>query len=361
MILTNLKLKNFRNYSISEVDFSSGLNMIYGENASGKTNLVESVYFLSSGRSFRTNIVSELIKNDENIGTIEGKIIRGKNSHKIRAVIEKEKRHFFLNGREIKKVSELAKMLNVLVFTPTDVHFFKESPRVRRNYLDINLGKMFPAYLEALTRYNKLLQERNELLKKKVIDDIQKDTIEEMMCEESYTIYRYRKEFIKKLEPIVEKVVKAIHGDAKRIHLTYLFEIDEEDKGTYVCELKKALNRALESDLKYRATSIGIHREDFVTELNGRKIAAFGSQGEKRMTALALKVAPYFLIEERENKPIIVLDDVMSELDEEHIRKLLAFFSKFEQVFITGTKIEKSDASFYEVSKQNIRRVDYGR
>lgn len=363
MIITSLKLSNFRNYDGISVNFNKGLNFIYGENSSGKTNLVEAIYYLSLARSFRTNTNLDMIKSGCEYATIEAIIEKGENQKKkIHSVVMKNSRNLSVNGKEIKKLSELTDIANVLIFEPRDVNLFKENPKARRNYLDTHLSKMSHLYLQSMSMYNKLLSERNEVLKKEKIDKVLLQTIEEMMMEVSFKIYQMRSKFLNHLEIIVNKVLKSISSKNRIVCLKYQHIVEGETKEQYQECFKTAFKKALESDLRYKTTTIGVHREDFLTALNNQNIVSFGSQGEKRMVALALKIAPYFLIQKQEERPIVVLDDVLSELDDEHVMRLLNFFEKFEQVFITGTKIVKCSASYYEVANQNItRRTNYGR
>lgn len=360
MIIKSLRLKNFRNYESVAIEFAKGLNIICGQNGAGKTNLVEAIHYLSLARSFRTNENSDLIAHDKESATIEAVVIEGVSEKNIKIVINGEKRQVSVGRREIKKLSELTELADVIVFEPRDVNLFQATPKNRRTFIDVHLSKNSRVYLRAITRYEKLHNERNEILKNATPDLIHLDVVTDMLIEESEKIVNSRQEYLTKLEPMVNRVIKAISPKTRKVVLEYQPFIAANEK-QFIEAAKNAFKKSLENDLRKKVTNIGIHREDFSTTLNGHNIALFGSQGEKRMVALALKVAPYFLIEDKDKRPIIVLDDALSELDQEHARHLLEFFMKFEQVFITGTKIEENNASFYEVVDRNIvRRLSHG-
>ncbi len=361
MIIETLKLKNFRNYETVEMTFTKGLNFICGLNGAGKTNIVEAIHYLSLARSFRSQNSNDLIRYGESFGAIEANIKRDTQSHNVRIVISEDKRSISINQKEIKKISELSEIVNVIVFEPRDVGIFQAIPKIRRNYMDVSIAKNSRIYLQVMSDYEKLLAERNEILKSNQVNREHLDIVTQQMIELSYEIVTHRAKFIKDLEPTINKVIKNISEKQRVIALTYNSFVEANSKAQFLESAKNAFAKALENDLKRRVTTIGVHREDFSTALNNKNLAAFGSQGEKRISALALKVAPYFLVGDKENRPIVVLDDVLSELDEEHAERLLKFFEKFEQVFITGTKIEITNASTYEVLDRNVRRISYGR
>lgn len=350
MLVKSLTLKNFRNHSYLTYDFSNGLNLITGPNAAGKTNIVEAIHYLSLARSFRGCDDEDLIYKGKDKAEILATIQEGELYRKIRVVITKDGRKVFLNNKPILKLSELAKTTNVIIFEPKDVMLFRGSPKVRREFLDVNLSKKSTPYFDYMSRYEKVLKERNELLKQDKIDPILLETTTEMLVKLSGPIVSYREMYLKDINDILIKLTRAFTGESARVEVIYkpFVTYDANFENT----AKEAFKRALENDLHRKATSIGVHREDFSIALNGRDIATFGSQGENRMVALALKLAPYFLIEDRDKRPIVVLDDVMSELDQSHRLKLITFLKKLEQVFITATRIEVSGAASYQIKKK---------
>lgn len=354
MIVKNLVLRNFRNYDFAKVEFDPKLNIIVGKNAAGKTNIVEAIYFLSLARSFRTSEYGELIKNKRQYSEIEARVEQDTINKDIVALMTSSSKKFTCNDKPVKKLSDLSQLINVIVFEPKDTLMFSDSPLVRRNYLNINLSKKSPIYLENLMVFEKLLKERNAILKSDEVDKLQLDVVTEQMIAVEETICRYRAAYISEINNILSRLITKLKGKEEKAELVYLPFIKLDDKFKNSCARAYAHN--VESDIKHKATQLGIHREDMKMILNGKDIALQGSQGENRIAVIALKLAPYFLIEEKEKKPIIILDDVMSELDEEHKQRLLTFVKGLEQVFITATKTNITDAAIFEVSEHIITR-----
>jgi len=351
MIVRTIRLRNFRNHNYLTYDFHEGLNIITGPNGSGKTNIVEAIYYLSLARSFRTNEDNNLIGYGKNDAQIEAIVQEGKIKRTIKVVFTRDSRKVFINDKAVRKISDLAKITNVLVFEPKDVMLFKGLPKARRNFLDINISKKSEPYLEYITRYEKVLKERNEILKQDKVNEELLSITTELLIKLSGPIVSYRQMYVKDINDILNKITRALTGENNKIEVIYkpfvTYNQDFEDNA------KEAFEKTKESDIKHKVTSIGIQREDFSVLYNGKDIAEHGSQGENRIVALALKLSPYFLIEDKEKRPVIALDDVMSELDQSHRLKLINFLKKFEQVFITATKLEIDGASHYKLNKRN--------
>ena len=354
MIISKLILRNFRNYERLEVRFDPKLNVIVGDNAAGKTNIVEAIHFLSLARSFRTSETSELIKNECQFATIEAKVEEDTIHKNIVAILTPSSKKITCNKKPVRKLSELSSLINVIVFEPKDALMFSDSPLVRRNFLDINLSKKSPIYLENLMSFDKLLKERNSLLKEDKVDEVQLDIVTSQLINVEETLCKYRQAYVSEINNILSKIIVNIKGSKEEAHLEYypFIKVDADFRENAT----RAYERIRESDIKHKVTQIGIHREDMKMILNGKDISTHGSQGENRIAVIALKLSPYFLIEDRDKKPIIVLDDVMSELDKTHQDRLVEFLKKFEQVFITSTKLNVKNASVYEVKKANITR-----
>ena len=354
MIVKTLILRNFRNYDYAKVEFDPKLNVIVGENATGKTNLVEAIYFLSLARSFRTSETIDLIKNNRQYSEIEAEVEQDTIKKDIVALMTSSSKKFSCNGKTIRKISDLSKLINVIVFEPKDTLMFSDSPLVRRNFLDINLSKKSPIYLENLMMFEKLLRERNAILKNDIIDKIQLKVVTEQMIDVEEIICKYRAAYISEINKVLSKLITKLKGENEVAELVYMPFIKLDDNFKLQCT--RAYERNEESDARHKMTQIGIHREDMKMILNSKNISEQGSQGENRIAVIALKIAPYYLIEEQEKKPIVILDDVMSELDDEHKRRLITFVKDLEQVFITTTKTNIKDASIFEVSNHNISR-----
>ena len=355
MIVTKLTLKNFRNYDDLQLEFSPGLNIIVGDNASGKTNIVEAIQFLSLARSFRTSNISDLIKKRREFATIDVIVEQDTIKKDIVALLAQNSKKITINGKPIAKISELAKSINVIIFEPEDTSMFKKPPSVRREFFDINISKKYPLYLDSLIVYNKLLKERNLLLKEENVDMLQLDVVTSRMVKVEKEIITYRKKYVDEINSQLSRIISIIRGEdyKAKIHYYPFMEIDED----FEAKALDAYQDTLEQDLAHKVTSIGVQRDIYQLYLNGNDISKNGSQGENRIAAIALKVAPYF-ISENSGHPIVVLDDVMSELDNDHKERLIAFLREIEQVFITSTSTDIVDASIYEVTKEQkvIRR-----
>ena len=346
MLVKSLTLKNFRNHSFVTYDFQPGMNILTGLNAAGKTNIVEAINYLSIAKSFRTDEEKELIQDSKSTAEINAVCSEGNINRKIKIVITREGRSISINGKPATR-SGLIRYINILLFEPRDVLLFRGSPKNRRSFLDVNLAKKSQPYLDYLSRYNKVLKERNDILKSDNVDPVLLEATTEMLAKLSGPIVSYRQLYVKDINDILIKITRALTGVQGKLEVIYKPFIDYDDD--FQKKALEAFKRAEERDLHQKATSIGVHREDFSICLNGRDIGQFGSQGENRIVAIALKLAPYFLIEDKDKKPVVVLDDVMSELDEAHGERLIKFLKKFEQVFITATSLNVADAAQYQI------------
>ncbi|MGI5881377.1 MAG: DNA replication/repair protein RecF [Syntrophomonadaceae bacterium] len=357
MWIEKLTLRDFRNYAHLNLSFRPGVNVLSGPNGSGKTNIVEAIFYLVFANSFRTNEDIDLIRDNHPIAYIEGIFQKGKNEQKVQIELQPSGRKIALNGRGLRRLSELNSVGNALVFTPKDVFFFDDAPRLRRRYLDTNISKNANYYLRTLVVGEKALKERNRLLKQKEPDRTHLAIITKKLIEASEIIVNYRAEYLEKIQKSFDYVLGEISSGIPPIKLNYSPFVSLGPK--WKERAQKAYDRLLETDLEQRSTSIGYQREDFTAEIDGKEITTSASQGQKRLIAMALKLAPYFLIEDEEKKPIIFLDDGLSELDEKHRDKLLKFLTNLNQTFITVTKYAESAAIHYAIdNRQNVTRKD---
>ena len=343
MLVRKISLSDFRNHENKTFEFADGINVIVGPNAIGKTNIVESIYYLSLARSFRGVEDFDLIERGKESASISADIEEGKIKRNVRILITKKGHQVLVNGKKVSRISELSKCVNVLLFEPKDVMLFRGLPKDRRKFLDISLSKQYPAYLDYVSSYEKVLRQRNEILKGDKVDEKLLESSTELLVKYASRIVDYRDRYVKDINDILIKITHALAGVEGTIRIDYKPFVPLG--GSFKEEALEAYKRSLDSDLRHKATSIGVHREDFSVSLNGRDIGTFGSQGENRLVALALKLSPYFLIKEKEKRPIVVLDDVMSELDKKHQEHLIEFVKKFDQVFITATKLEINGAT----------------
>ena len=354
MILKELSLHDFRNYESLDLSFEPGTNIIVGPNAAGKSNIAEAIHFLSLARSWRTQEESSIIRDGANTALITARIEEGGLSRKIEIEIGKSAKRIRINGKPAKRLSELSKICNVILFAPEDVALFSQSPGARRDFLDISLSKQSIDYFSLISRYQRLLKERNALLKSPNIDMTLLEVVTEQLCQIAEPIVHYRTMFVSSLSTVLPEVLAQIRGDNATAELVY--RPCARDDGTFGVKIRSIFKEALEGDLMRKTTGNGPHRDDLLFKLNGKDISEYGSQGENRMAVLALKLSPSFLIEEVEKKPICVLDDVTSELDDAHIQRLADLFRSFPQVFVTTTKLDIVDASYIDVSSNTATR-----
>lgn len=354
MFVKKISLKHYRNYQKLDVEFSEKVNVIVGNNGVGKTNLVEAIYYLNLARSFKEISGSELIEYGEKNAYIHAEIISEGIRYDIDCLIEPNSKKIALNGKRIEKISSLSKIVNIISFEPKDAFMFVDSPSKRRNFLDVTLMKQYPEYIDLLINHEKILKERNSLLKNDDVDLLMLDILTTQLIKQAIKIIKYRQKIALKINEILSKVITHIKGENEQLKLVYTpfvgnIEINEEN-------LKACYQKNLVNDLKKKTTTIGIQREDFVTLLNRKDIAIHGSQGENRLAAISLKLTPYFLVDNKDNRPIIILDDVMSELDKKHQTNLYQFLLKLGQVFVTTVSTKQRDVLTYEIKNNQIKR-----
>jgi len=342
MPIRRIELRNFRNFERFSFDPGNGVNSLIGPNGSGKTNLVEGIYLLALAKSWRTNGLSPLIKQGAPAAFVSADIEGAQAIRRIDIAIQRDVRRVMLDGKPIKRLSELYSVVNVLLFAPDDVTLFKGAPARRRSFVDISISKRDPKYLKALIRYDRLLEERNAALRDENPVRELLDALTEQIIAESAPIAAARRKFFEDTNKILEVISAPLYGPENRLQIAYRPFVKTED---FEAEAKKAYDESYESDLSHRTTSIGIHREDFSAYLNGADIASYGSQGQNRLAAVALKLSPAFLPHEPKETPIVVLDDVMGELDEERGKALLKTIEGVGQTFITSTNIEIPQAT----------------
>ena len=351
MWINKIKLTNFRNYNKQEINLYENINVFFGENAQGKTNIIESIFLSSIGKSFRTNKEKELIKFNEPKALIEIDYEKSDRNGNIKIEIG-EKKQIYLNGIKLKKLSELLGNINIVIFTPDDINILKGGPQNRRKFLDIMISQLRPNYMHVLTLYNKTLEQRNNYLKQIKIENKDQNLLDiwdEKLIEYGIKIYEYRKEFIEKIKNKINNIHKEITQDKEEIEIKYFS--DANTRQNFINELKS--RRKL--DIIKGFTTKGIHRDDFVVYINGREVEIYGSQGQHRTAILSLKLSELNVIyDEIGEYPILLLDDFMSELDDKRRRNFLNNIKDI-QVIITCTEkitLENSKYFSYNVIEQ---------
>lgn len=353
MYIKKVRLENFRNYDTSEIIFNKNLNNIYGDNAQGKTNILESIFICGLGKSFRTNQDKELININKNFAKVEIEYFKKDREGKIRLELN-QKKDFFINDIKVKKMSDILGKIYVVLFTPQDINILKNDPSKRRRFLNIMISQLRPMYVHILNKYNKTLEQRNNYLKQikyenKSVEML--DIWDEQLVELGKKIYIYRKEFLEKINTKIKNIHLITTQNKENIEIKYKSNIIDEDN--YLIELKNKRN----SDIQKGYTSVGIHRDDFDIFINNENISIYGSQGQQRSSIISLKLAEAETIyEEIEEYPIILLDDFMSELDKKRIKGFIENI-KENQVIITSTEkilLDKNEINYYNVKNAKI-------
>ena len=350
MWIKKIKIKNFRNYESEEINLEKNINIFYGQNAQGKTNIIESIFLCSLGKSFRTKKDKEMIKLNEQNALVEVEYEKSDRDGKIKIEIG-NKKNIYLNGIKIKKLSELLGNLNIVIFTPDDINILKGGPQNRRRFLDIMISQLRPNYMHILNLYIKTMEKRNIYLrqiKEEHKDENLLEIWDEKLAEYALKIYEYRKEFIEKIIKKINIIHKNITNGEEQIELEYVTECDSKEK--YL----KLLKERRKLDIIKGFTTKGIHRDDFVIYINKKEIKIFGSQGQNRTAMLSLKLAELQVIyDEIGEYPILLLDDFMSELDRTRRKNFLENIEG-TQVIITGTeKLDIENLKYLEYNVSN--------
>jgi DNA replication and repair protein RecF len=358
MHIKSLFLKNFRNYEQEEILFTDGINILTGANAQGKTNSAEAIFFLCTGYSPRANRDKLLVRHGQELAEIRGVASSKYGDVSVRIDFNKnDKKTIYVNELQVLKIGELLGNINSVFFNPSELKLVQESPEDRRRFLNVSLSQMHKNYFYALQRYNKILAQRNNLLK-----DPDKYIIKEtlpiwdvQMAKEASKIIRCRNDFLTQISPIAEQK-HALLSDGKE---TLKMKTESGYSGTEeeIAEaLKNDLKECLERDMRLGFTTIGPHRDDIKFTLNGDDVRVFGSQGQQRTVALSLKLAETESFYLRFGEyPILILDDVLSELDKKRQRKLISSVEHLQTVF-TATGLDRTvfkDKAFNRIIIEN--------
>lgn len=342
MYLKKIELKNFRNYEEEEVEFHNKVNIITGKNAQGKTNLLESLYIMSLGKSFRTNKDAEMIGFDKEFCKVKSTSEKDGREIEIEIIIGKEGKTSKINGVKTAKNIDLLENVYIVIFSPEDLKIVKDEPEKRRKFIDRELCQLKPVYYRNLGRYKKILQQRNSLLKQQEIKEDSIAVWDESLAEYGAKLIQERMRFVERLGGISREISLGITSGKEALELSYetntaCCETYEEQKEA----LKKALKKNLKIDMIRRNTSVGPHKDDLKLCVDGIDIRHFGSQGQQRTAALSLKLAEIRLIKEETGvSPILLLDDVLSELDSERQNFLINSLGEV-QLFITTTELSE--------------------
>lgn len=348
MIIQSIQLSNFRNYEQLDIHFDEGTNILYGDNAQGKTNILEAAYLSGTTKSHKGTRDREMIQFGKEESHIRTNVIKNGIAYQIDMHLRKNKtKGVAINRIPIKKAAELFGILNIVFFSPEDLNIIKNGPSQRRRFMDLELCQLDKIYMSELARYNKALVQRNHLLKDIRFRPDLEETLD--MWDRQLIIYgkniiKKRKEFVEDLNHIIGDIHEKISGGRERLVLKYEPNTGEDS-------FEEELNRAHGKDLKLAQTSVGPHRDDMLFSIDGIDIRKYGSQGQQRTSALSLKLSEIDLVKRViHNTPVLLLDDVLSELDSSRQNYLLDSIEDI-QTIITCTGIEEFVRNRFAINK----------
>lgn len=366
MIIESLELKNFRNYRELSLQLSPGTNLLYGPNAQGKTNVLEALFYCASARSHRGSKDREMIRFEESEAHIRLQLLKREVPYRVDIHLKKDRtKGIAINGVPIRRASELFGTVNAVLFSPEDLNLIKNGPSDRRRFMDLELCQMNRTYVQVLVQYNQALQQRNRLLKDLYFRPELLDTLDlwdDQLVRFGRELIRFRRRFVEELNPVISELQGKIAGGTEPLQVFYDASTDED-------QFPEMLARSRETDEKLKLTSVGPHRDDLGFLIDrpeagkrGMDLRKYGSQGQQRTAALALKLSEIALMKRHLGEsPVLLLDDVLSELDENRQKQLLSAIEGVQTV-ITSTGMEhilKQEFSvdrIFEVQDGTIRR-----
>ncbi|MCI8309337.1 MAG: DNA replication/repair protein RecF [Clostridia bacterium] len=351
MYVNNVSLENFRNYKNQKINFCNNINIIYGDNAQGKTNIIEAIYLCCMGKSFRAKKDMDLIKFNEKNAIVNVEFVKADREGEITFKIENQKT-FFINGVKQSKVSDIIGKINCVIFTPDDIEIVKGGPDKRRKFIDMMISSLRPKYIYLLNDYKKIIEQRNNYLKQIVNCGKPQEMLDiwdEQLAEISSKIYDYRNNYVEKIKEklySIHKMITDCGNQYEDIKIKYISS--GSSKEIFLENIRKSRN----IDIQRGYTGVGVHRDDIIIYINHKPVASFGSQGQQRTVVLSLKLSELKIVtDEIGDSPILLLDDFMSELDEKR-RTILLEKIKENQVIITCTDkidIESKNKKIYFV------------
>jgi len=344
-------LHNFRNISAADIELACGINVLYGENAQGKTNFLEALYFCATGRSHRAGRDKELIMLTEKEASARVFVEHRDNIDEISTKIGRDGKECSVNKLPIRKLGDLFGHLNCVMFSPEDLALVKAGPGVRRRFMDMELCQIYPAYYHNLRLYYKVLKQRNNLLKELVVNKKLMETLalwDEQLSEYGVKIINHRAKFVEKLCKLAQTNQHNITNGRETLEIIYRNNVKPEDFAE-----KLAKHRSV--DIMRGVTSVGIHKDDIEFKINNNDSRIYASQGQQRTAALSAKLAQIdFVRQEKGHPPVLLLDDVLSELDKSRQNYLLGAVSGL-QTIITLTGAENAVSSYLRKNDNDVR------
>ena len=349
MEITTLKLLNFRNFSNLELNFYEKKNIIIGSNGEGKTNIVEAIFVLALTKSFRTNDDNVLIKDGNSLYKIEGSIKDSFiNNYKI--IYQDNLKVVKINNNKVKKLSDYISNINVIMFSINDLKLIKDTPSTRRKLINLEISELNNDYLKYLNYYNKILKQRNTYLKKANIDNVNinyLNILDEKLIEYGIKINKIRESYINDINTLINDIYKKIGFNAN-LKIYYKSDYNNMSIETLLTQYKNNIQK----DVNFKSTQIGVHHDDFIFMLDGVEAKNFASEGQQKSAVIAFKLTELEIFYKKKDEyPILILDDLFSELDIKKIEKILNYINKNIQTFITTTDLKKLKKSYLSGSK----------
>ena len=357
MYLSKIELSHYRNYKKEKIKLSDKINIFIGDNAQGKTNILESIYILALTKSHRVGFENNIIQDGFQTCKINGSLKDNKTFKELKIIINQDNKKVSINNKEIKKIADYISNMNVIMFCPNDLDIVKGSPQIRRNLLNIEISQLYPLYVNYLNEYNKILKNRNEYLKQMNIngmtDNRYLDILNEKLVERGCDIYLYRKKYIDYINSKINDIYKNIIGiDGLEIIYETNIDIDNYDINNIREIFLKKLKSNIKRELIQGMTLYGPHRDDFSFMLEKQDLKFYGSQGQQRLAIVSFKLAEVSLFkEEKGTSPILLLDDIFSELDIKKRNKLIKYIPDDIQTIVTTTDLKNIQKRIVNSSK----------
>lgn len=367
MQLDTLTTQNFRNLNELQIDFDPNVNIFIGKNAQGKTNLLEAIYFLALTRSHRTSHVKELIAFGKDFANLKGHVTKNQLELDLRVLLTKKGKKVWINRIEQQKLSKYVGQLNAILFSPEDLELIKGSPSVRRRFMDIEFGQINPEYLYFASKYRQVLQQKNNYLKqlasRKANDQVFLGVLSDQLAGIAAEIVSRRFKFLSYLNNFARDAYQNISSGSEKLTVTYHSSVSAVNAASCKEDIYQALLKAFSenkgNELRHGSTLFGPHRDDLEFKLDGKNAHFYASQGQQRTIALSIKLAEIQLVHKLLHEyPLLLLDDVMSELD--HVRQsaLLNYIHGKTQTFITTTDL--TGISWEIIKKPRVFKIDSG-
>ncbi len=326
-MIKNIQLKGFRLFEEINLETNNSLVILCGDNATGKTSILEAIYLCSTTKSHRTTNIDALIKNKADFALA---LIDEKNKYKV--VVSKKEKNYFINNQQINKAGEFIGNLSVVLSSPLDIYLINGSKAEKRRFLDLEISLLDKKYLNNLSRYKRILNERNNILKQDSIDKIMLNIITDELVKATGDIYKRRVEFVDKINEFLEKISNELN--VENIKIKYI--------PTYDNDIKKSFDQKEKLDILTQVTNIGTHRDDFKIYINKQTAEEYASEGQSRTICIAIKMAIKMYKEYITGiEPILLLDDVFAALDTNRIERLTKYVKSSKQTFITTTSINE--------------------